>query len=173
MPLTAPRRALRRAQVPRPVLDGGSRVSYLGAMGLAFLTRIVTFAAAHRYSRQEWSEEQNRAVFGACANPHGHGHNYRLEVTVQAPIDADTGFSADLAQLDGVLRDEVVRPLDHQHLNHAVPEFAAGVVPTCENILAWLWPRIAGRLGSGERLYRLRLHEDDRLFVDYFGGAPP
>jgi 6-pyruvoyltetrahydropterin/6-carboxytetrahydropterin synthase len=141
-------------------------------MGFALLTRIVTFSAAHRYSRREWSEARNRAVFGACANPHGHGHNYRLEVTVQAPIDAETGFSADLARLDGVLRDEVTGPLDHQHLNHAVPEFAAGeVVPTCENIVAWLWPRIAGRLDGGVRLYRLRLHEDDRLYVDYFGGV--
>jgi 6-pyruvoyltetrahydropterin/6-carboxytetrahydropterin synthase len=142
-------------------------------MGFAFLTRIVTFSAAHRYFREQWPEEKNRAVFGACANPHGHGHNYRLEVTVQAPIDAETGFSANLAHLDAVLRDEVIGPLDHQHLNHAVPEFAAGVVPTCENILVWLWPRLAARLEGGTRLHRLRLHEDDRLFVDYFGGAAP
>jgi 6-pyruvoyltetrahydropterin/6-carboxytetrahydropterin synthase len=142
-------------------------------MGLAFLTRSVTFAAAHRYYRSDWTEERNRAVFGACANPHGHGHNYRLDVTVQGRIDADTGFACDLALLDSALEEEVVRPLDHQHLNHAVAEFAAGTVPTCENIVAWLWPRIAARLASGTRLYRLRLHEDERLFVDYYGGGEP
>jgi 6-pyruvoyltetrahydropterin/6-carboxytetrahydropterin synthase len=142
-------------------------------MRLAYLTRVVSFAAAHRYFRPEWSEEQNRAVFGACANEHGHGHNYRLEVTVQAPVESSTGFSADLAELDGILRDEVLVPLDHRHLNHAVPEFAGGVVPTCENILAWLWPRIAGRLSGDARLHRLRLHEDERLFVDYYGGGAP
>jgi 6-pyruvoyltetrahydropterin/6-carboxytetrahydropterin synthase len=142
-------------------------------MRLAFLTRIVTFAAAHRYFRPEWSGEQNRAVFGACANEHGHGHNYRLEVTVQAPVDGLTGFSADLAKLDGLLRSVVLEPLDHRHLNHAVPEFAAGALPTCENILALLWPRIAGGLDGEARLYRLRLHEDDRLFVDYYGGGTP
>jgi 6-pyruvoyltetrahydropterin/6-carboxytetrahydropterin synthase len=139
-------------------------------MRLAYLTRIVAFSAAHRYHRPEWPEDRNRAVFGACTNPHGHGHNYRLEVTVQARIDPVTGFSADLAQLDTILCEEVLQPLDHQHLNHAVPEFAAGTIPTCENILALLWPRIAGRLPESSDLHRLRLHEDERLYVDYFGG---
>lgn len=139
-------------------------------MNDAFLTRAVRFSAAHRYARPEWSGERNREVFGACSNPHGHGHNYRLEVTVQAPVDAVTGFSTDLALLDDVLRTEVVAPLDHQHLNHAVPEFRDGtVVPTCENILAWLWPRIARRIAPPARLHRLRLHEDDDLFVDIYG----
>lgn len=143
-------------------------------MPSAFLTRSISFAAAHRYFRDDWSEERNRAVFGACANPHGHGHNYRLEVMVQAMVAADTGFSTDLAQLDALLHTAVVVPLDHQHLNHAVPEFATGgVVPTCENILVWLWPRIVNGLPAGARLHRLRLHEDDRLFVDYYGDGAP
>lgn len=139
-------------------------------MVTASLTRRVRFSAAHRYARPEWSDERNRAVFGACANPHGHGHNYRLDVTVVAPVDSETGFSADLAALDAVLDEEVVRPLDHRHLNHDVPEFAPGAaVPTCENILIWLWPRIANRLGGDVRLHRLRLHEDDDLYVDFAG----
>jgi hypothetical protein len=79
----------------------------------AFLTRTVRFAAAHRYHRPEWSEERNREVFGACANPHGHGHNYLLEVTVAGVPDPDTGFSVDLGALDRLLREEVVAPLDH------------------------------------------------------------
>jgi 6-pyruvoyltetrahydropterin/6-carboxytetrahydropterin synthase len=137
----------------------------------AYLTRRVRFAAAHRYYRGDWSEEQNREVFGACSNPHGHGHNYRLEVTLQAPISEETGFSADLTQLDAILREEVLEPLDHQHLNHVVPDFAAGTVPTCENILRWLWPRLARRIGPPARLHRLRLHEDDDLYVDYLGGS--
>jgi 6-pyruvoyltetrahydropterin/6-carboxytetrahydropterin synthase len=142
-------------------------------MSVALLTRTIRFAAAHRYYREDWSDERNRAVFGACANPHGHGHNYRLSVTVEAAVDRETGFSADLGRLDAVLREQVLEPLDHQHLNHAVPEFAAGLQPTCENIAAWLWPRIAGALAGGVRLHRLRLHEDDDLYVDYFGGGAP
>lgn len=142
-------------------------------MSTAYLTRTVRFSAAHRYHRPEWSDERNREVFGACNNPHGHGHNYRLDVTVTAPVDAQTGFSADLTALDALLHDEVTVRLDHQHLNHAVAEFVeGGLVPTCENILIWLWPRIALGLHDPVALFRLRLHEEDDLFVDYYGGAP-
>lgn len=142
-------------------------------MSLAYLTRRVTFAAAHRYWREEWSEERNRAVFGACANPHGHGHNYVLEATVEGAIDPETGFSVDLGTLDAALG-SVVEVLDHQHLNHAVAEFGpGGLVPTSENLLVWIWPRVRGRLPEGVRLHRLRLREDEALFVDYFGGGEP
>jgi 6-pyruvoyltetrahydropterin/6-carboxytetrahydropterin synthase len=136
------------------------------------LTRRVSFCAAHRYARAEWDDQRNREVFGACSNPHGHGHNYRLDVTVQAPVDAVTGFSIDLRLLDVLLDEEVVRLLDHQHLNHAVAEFGeGGVVPTCENILLWLWPRLSRRLPEAATLHRLRLYENDDLFVDCFSDS--
>lgn len=135
------------------------------------MTRRVTFAAAHRYWRDDWSEERNRAVFGACANPVGHGHNYGLEATVAGAIDPETGFCMDLGALDRVLDEAVVSVLDHQHINHAVPQFGpGGQVPTTENLLAWAWPRVAGRLPDGVRLHRLRLREDENLYADYFGG---
>jgi 6-pyruvoyltetrahydropterin/6-carboxytetrahydropterin synthase len=140
-------------------------------MSVCFLTRRVRFSAAHRYHRPDWSDDRNRDVFGACANPHGHGHNYRLDVTVQASVDPSTGFSADLGHLDSALH-AITAQLDHQHLNHAIPEFGPGrEIPTCENILLWLWPRISGALQPRESLHRLRLYEDDDLFVDYDGGA--
>ncbi len=130
------------------------------------LTRRVRFSAAHRYYRPEWSEELNRERFGPCANPHGHGHNYLLEVSVEGPVDPLTGFSVDLPALDRVLREEVVERLDHQHLNHAVPEFAPGaLVPTTENILVLLWKRIEPRL-EGARLVKMRLHENDEFYVE-------
>jgi 6-pyruvoyltetrahydropterin/6-carboxytetrahydropterin synthase len=139
-------------------------------MRTAHLTRRVTFAAAHRYWREDWTEERNREVFGPCANPHGHGHSYALEVTVSGRVDEETGFCVDLGLLDGVLRDSVVRVLDHQHINHAVPEFGpGGRVPTTENLAAWAWPRIEARLPAGVRLHRVRLREDETLYVDYFG----
>ena len=138
-------------------------------MHIAHLTRTVRFSAAHRYARAEWTEEENRARFGACSNPHGHGHNYRLEVCVRGKIDPLTGFSVDLGALDALLHD-VIGPLDHQHLNHVVPQFASEeLIPTCENILVVLWPRISAGLPKGASLQRLRLHEDDMLFVDYAG----
>lgn len=142
-------------------------------MSMAYLTRRVGFSAAHRYWREQWSDERNREVFGACANPHGHGHSYVLEVTVVGQIDGETGYSVDLGVLDRVLREAVVEPLDHQHINHAVPEFGpGGLVPTTENLLRWLWPRVAERLPETVRLHRLRLREDQDLYVDYFGGGP-
>ncbi len=139
-------------------------------MTSAQLTRVVRFAAAHRYFRPEWSEAENRARFGACSNSYGHGHNYVLEVCVRGEIDGITGFAVDLGELDALLQREVLAPLDHQHLNHAIPEFAAGErVPTCENIAAYLWPRIARGLPQGATLVRLRLREDESLYVDYAG----
>lgn len=140
-------------------------------MKTAYLTRRVRFAAAHRYHRPEWSEAQNRQVFGACNNPHGHGHNYMLEATVRGEIDPQTGFAVDLVTLDRALETHVVERLDHQHLNHVVDDFAYGEqIPTTENILAHLWPRLAEAMPKGATLYRLRLYEDPTLFVDYYGG---
>jgi 6-pyruvoyltetrahydropterin/6-carboxytetrahydropterin synthase len=134
-----------------------------------YLTRTVRFNAAHRYHRPEWSEERNREAFGACANPHGHGHNYVLEAMVAGEPDPQTGFCVDLGALDRVLDEEVVRPLDHQHLNFVVPEFVeGGRIPSTENLLIWLWERIAPRI-AGARLVRLRLREDVDLFVDFYG----
>ena len=142
-------------------------------MPTTYLTRVVRFSAAHRYHRAEWSEEENRAAFGACSNPHGHGHNYVLEVMVAGEPDGETGFSVGLAELDAVLREEVTQRLDHQHLNHAVPEFApGGLIPSTENILILLWERIEPRIGQG-RLVRLRLREDVDLSVDYYGPDRP
>lgn len=130
------------------------------------LTRKVRFSAAHRYHRPEWSEERNRETFGPCSNPHGHGHNYLLEVTVAGEVDPETGFCVDLGRLDRVLAEEVTARLDHQHLNHAVPEFApGGLIPTTENVLLlirkWIEPRL-----EGARLVRLRLHENEDFYVE-------
>jgi 6-pyruvoyltetrahydropterin/6-carboxytetrahydropterin synthase len=135
-----------------------------------YLTRAARFSAAHRYYREEWSEETNRARFGACSNPHGHGHNYVLEATFAGEPDPSTGFSVDLGLVDAILREGVVEWLDHQHLNHRVPEFAVGgLVPTTENLVILIWERLAPRLGDGAKLVRLRLREDVDLFVDYYG----
>ncbi len=141
-------------------------------MAQARLTRKVRFSAAHRYYRPEWSEAENQRVFGLCANPHGHGHNYLLEVTVEGEVDRATGYCVDLAALDRLLEAQVRGPLDHQHLNHVVPEFGPGAaIPTSESILVYLWPRIAGGVPAPARLVRLRLHEEEGFYVDYSGGA--
>ena len=139
-------------------------------MATATLTRRIAFSAAHRYHRPDWSEAENRRVFGACTNPVGHGHNYLLDVAVSGTIDPVTGFSVDLSALDALLEREIKGRLDHQHINHAVPEFQdGGLIPTCENLLAWMWPILEAGLPAGARLVRLRLREDRDLWVDFHG----
>ncbi|MDH3498163.1 MAG: 6-carboxytetrahydropterin synthase [Gemmatimonadota bacterium] len=136
----------------------------------ARLTRVIRFSAAHRYHRPEWSAEENARVFGLCARDHGHGHNYRCAVTVSGPIGADTGMVMNLAELDALLATEVREPLDHRHLNHAVPEFAYGrEIPTAEALAAYVWRRLAPRLPAGVRLAAVRIEEDDDLFAEYLG----
>lgn len=136
----------------------------------ASLTRTVEFSAAHRYYRPDWTEEENRAAFGACANEPGHGHSYRCGVTVRGPISPERSMIVDLSELDAVLREEIVDRLDHQHINHAVPEFSYGRrIPTAEALAVYLWEQIEPRLPPGVTLRRVRVEEDARLHADYEG----
>jgi len=132
------------------------------------LERRYRFSASHLYRRPDWSEEENRARFGKCANLPGHGHNYRLYVTVSGEIDPETGFVVDLGRLDALVREHVVERLDHQHLNAALPEFGEGrAIPSSENLVHWIQGELAHRLPSGSRLDRLRLEEDEDLAAEW------
>lgn len=133
------------------------------------VTRKVEFCASHYYWNDAWSEEQNRRVFGKCANRHGHGHNYTLEVTVEGQPDAQTGMVLDLKELKDLLQSEVVERMDHRHLNHEVPELA-GKIPTTENIATAIWELLAPKIRRG-RLQRVRLYETPELFVDVEAGG--
>ena len=120
------------------------------------MTRRSTFAAAHVLCRPDWSEEENRRVFGACAGD--HGHNYVLEVTVAGRVDPETGMILNLKDLDRVIREAVISEVDHRHLNQV--EFLGGVIPTAENLAVAFWDRLAGKLGSGS-LRKVRLIESE------------
>jgi 6-pyruvoyltetrahydropterin/6-carboxytetrahydropterin synthase len=136
----------------------------------AALTRRVTFAAAHRYRRPEWSDERNEAVFGACARPHYHGHTYVCDVTVEGLIDPTTGFAVDLGKLDIILAEEVMTRFDHRNINVEVPEFADGVmVPTGENLARFIFDKVAARLPEGNRVLRVTVAEDSTLSSTYTG----
>ena len=136
---------------------------------MIYLTRKCEFSASHYYHNPEWSDEQNRHVFGKCANLNGHGHNYTLEVTVKGEIDPVTGFVVDLKKLKDILNREVVEAMDHRHLNKEVPEFASKI-PTTENIAIAIWHRLADKLRVA-KLHRVRLYELPDLFVDFYGEA--
>src|SRR5437868_11391645 len=131
------------------------------------LLRRYRFSASHLYRRPEWSEEENRERFGKCANLPGHGHNYRLWIAVEGEPDEATGFVADLGWLDRTVGATVIEPLDHQHLNHAVPEFAGGkAIPSSENLVLWIRDRLIPALAP-VRLASLRLDEDDDLGAEW------
>lgn len=134
---------------------------------MTFLTRKADFAAAHFYWNPDWSEEENRRVFGKCANRHGHGHNYTLEVTVKGEVDPNTGFVVDLKDLKAIMEREVVSVFDHRHLNFEVPEFAHAQ-PTTENIALAIWQRLDGKV-PGAALHRVRVYEAPDLFADVYG----
>jgi 6-pyruvoyltetrahydropterin/6-carboxytetrahydropterin synthase len=136
---------------------------------MIYLTRKCEFSASHYYHNSAWTDEENRRVFGKCANLNGHGHNYTLEVTVKGNIDPTTGFVVDLKELKDILNREVVDAMDHRHLNKEVPEFASKL-PTTENIAIAIWQRLEQKLQVA-RLHRVRLYELPDLFVDFYGEA--
>lgn len=139
-------------------------------MARALLTRRVTFAAAHRYRRPEWSEEQNMRTFGLCARANYHGHSYVCDVTVSGEIDALTGFAVDLGRLDTILVTEVRERFDHRNINLDVPEFADGaLVPTGENLACFIFERVQGALGTSVRVEEVRVAEDETLSTTYRG----
>jgi len=134
---------------------------------MLYLTRRYRFSAGHRLHNDALSAEENRRVFGKCNNPHGHGHNYTLEVTVAGEVDPLTGMVMDLKDLKALLETEVMQVMDHRFLNKEVPAFAS-TIPTTENIAIEIWKLLATKLSSGT-LHRIRVYETPDLFVDYFG----
>ena len=141
-------------------------------MPRASLTRTVTFAAAHRYRRPEWSNEKNEQVFGLCARESYHGHTYMCEVTVAGEIDPVTGFVVDLGELDHILSDEVKNRFDHRNINVDIPEFADGkLVPSGENLAKFIYDRVAFRLSPKVAIESVRIAEDQTLSSTYRGKA--
>lgn len=135
------------------------------------LTRKAEFSASHVCADPALTPAQNQALYGANANPNGHGHNYVLEVTIEGDPDPVTGMVFDLRELKEIINEEVVDPMDHRFLNHEVPPFER-VVPTTENIAIEIWKRLHGRLTeSPARLKNVRLFETADLYVDYGGEA--
>lgn len=128
------------------------------------VTRKVEFSAAHFYHNPNLSAEENRRIFGKCNNPHGHGHNYAVEVTVAGEADPATGMVLNLKELKDILDREICERMDHRHLNYEVPELA-GQIPTCENLAAAIWKLIEPKIMQG-RLDRVRVYESPDIFAD-------
>jgi 6-pyruvoyltetrahydropterin/6-carboxytetrahydropterin synthase len=137
-------------------------------MPLLYITRKEHFNAAHQLWNTSWSEEKNLAVFGKCANPHFHGHNFDLYVCVKGQPHPETGLVMDLKQLKLIIRKQVIDDLDHQNLNLDVA-WLKGTMPSIETIVVGIWNRLAPHLPEGVQLHKITLWETPNNFAEYFG----
>jgi len=135
----------------------------------AHLNRRYRFSASHRLHSQEMSEAENQATYGKCNNPHGHGHNYTLEVTVSGPVDERTGMVCNLVDLDGCVEREVIDRYNLQNLN-TLQEFAQ-IVPTTENLCVGIF-EILQRGFPHAHLERVKLEETMMNSFEFTGQNP-
>lgn len=132
------------------------------------LTRRYLFSASHRLHSGRFTAAENERLYGKCSHPHGHGHNYFVEVTVSGPAHPDTGMIANLADLDAFVRERVLEPLDRTYLNEQAPEFL-DVVPTTENLCLSIFHRLQDFPLA--RLERIRIEETSLNSFEYSPGA--
>ncbi len=131
------------------------------------VTAKLTFSAAHRLHNPNFDADWNRRIYDKCDNPRGHGHNYTLEVSVNGPINPDTGMVIDLKKLKNIMRKAVIDRVDHTNLNEDV-DFLEGVIPTAENLARSFWKQLDSQIDEG-KLHRIILHETERNSVIYEG----
>jgi len=136
---------------------------------MVYLTRLEHFNAAHKLYNNNWSKEQNEAVFGVCANENWHGHNYDLYVTIKGHPNPDTGFLFDVKELSKLIKNHVIDHLDHKNLNLDVP-FLDGQMCSTENLAIAIWKELAPNLPQTVELHCIKLYETPRIYVEYFGG---
>lgn len=136
---------------------------------MVFITRKEHFNAAHKLHRDDWSAEKNAEVFGKCANPNWHGHNYTLYVTVKGTVDADTGFLVNLKDLSSLIRVEICDKLDHKNINLDV-DFMKGIMASTENLAIAIFNILQPKIKPlGGELHCIKLYETENNYVEYFG----
>ena len=139
-------------------------------MAIVHITRRERFSAAHKLARPDWSPEKNLEVFGKCANPNWHGHNYDLWVTVKGEPDPETSFVTDLSRLGDLVKEHVVRHVDHKNLDLDVP-FMQGRYSSTENLAVAIWEQLEGPITRelGVILHCVKLQETENNHVEYYG----
>jgi 6-pyruvoyltetrahydropterin/6-carboxytetrahydropterin synthase len=134
---------------------------------MVYLTRRMSFSASHRLWSEQLTEAENYATYEKCANPNGHGHNYVLEVTLTGMPDPQTGMVVNLTELKHAINEQVVKWIDHKHLNYDVP-WLEGCIPTTEILAIKFWERLASVLPTGT-LYEVKLYETENNVASYRG----
>jgi 6-pyruvoyltetrahydropterin/6-carboxytetrahydropterin synthase len=136
---------------------------------MIYITRRERFNAAHRVSREEWSDEKNYEVFGKCSNKNWHGHNFDLFVTVKGEVNPETGFVINLKELSDILKERVIEKIDHKNLNIDV-DFMKGLMTSTENLAIQIWNQIEKPVAAiGGQLHSVKVYESENNFVEYFG----
>ena len=136
---------------------------------MIYITRREHFNAAHKLHNPKWSDEENAEVFGKCANPNWHGHNYNLFVTVKGTVNPDTGYSVNLKELSVIIRSHITDKLDHKNLNLDVP-FLKGLMPSTENVAIAIWKELLPHVNALDcKLHCIKLYETENNYVEYFG----
>jgi 6-pyruvoyltetrahydropterin/6-carboxytetrahydropterin synthase len=136
---------------------------------MIYITRKASFNAAHKLSRPDWTEDKNIEVYGKCANPNWHGHNYQLYVTVKGEVNPETGFLVDLKWLKDITNTHVVDKIDHKNLNLDV-DFMKGKLASTENLAIEIWKVLFPLISeSGAQLHCIKIYETENNFVEYFG----
>lgn len=134
---------------------------------MVYLTRKEHFCASHRLFNPKFSEQENLAIYGKCAYPNGHGHNYEVEVTVAGEPAPDTGMIMDLKKIADIIDAEIIVEVDHKHLNFDVA-FLKGIIPTAENLAMVFWHRLKPKITAGE-LCSIKVYETPNNFAEYRG----
>lgn len=137
------------------------------------ISKKVEFSASHICRSPQLSDEENLRIYGAASNPQSHGHNYIVEVAIEGTPDPVTGMILDLKHLKDILEEKILSVYDHRLLNREVDSFATTLVPTAENMAIDIWNRIESHIDATgrARLYSVRVHETNNLFVEYRGEA--
>ncbi len=134
---------------------------------MIYITRKHDFCASHRLHNSDFSDAKNKATFGLCNNPNGHGHNYVMEVTLSGEVSLETGMVFDLKALKKLVQEEIIDKVDHKNLNVDV-DFLSGTIPTAENLAIKFWEVLEPKIQTG-RLHEVKLYESERNFVVYRG----
>jgi 6-pyruvoyltetrahydropterin/6-carboxytetrahydropterin synthase len=132
-----------------------------------YITRKEHFNAAHRLYNPNWTDEQNEAFFGKCANKHFHGHNFDIYVTVKGEADPESGMVLDLKKLKRLMHTYIIDKLDHQNINEDV-DFMKGKMASIENLVIEIWNQLEPHIDRGQ-LHCIKLYETERQFVEYYG----
>jgi len=139
-----------------------------GVTPLAYVTRVETFSASHRLNSDSLSVEENRRIFGKCNGLNGHGHNYKVEVTIKEKIDPVTGMVINLTDLKKIMEVAILNVLDHKNVDKDVDYFKTNV-STAENMAVFIWHRLKKEMSHSDSLYKVRVHETDKNIVTYKG----